>query len=75
VIFIEDMNDLIRTELKNLLGKNIIVFFKYVTISYNIKKSGKLLAIDDKFFVMDEVKDGRSTYSFDFVVQVMEDKK
>ena len=68
------MNDLIKTELKLLLGKNIIVFFKYATISYNIRKSGKLLAIDDKFFVMDEIKDGRSTYSYDFVVQVMEDK-
>ena len=68
------MGELIKTELKLLLGKNVIVFFKYATISYNIRKSGKLLAVDDKFFVVDEVKDGRSTYAYDFVVQVMEDK-
>jgi len=69
------MGDLIRKELVNFLGKNIIVFFKYATISYNIRKSGKLLSCDDKFFVVDEIKDGRSTYSYDFVVQVMEDKE
>ena len=69
------MNDLIRAELKKLLGKKIIIFFKYITISYNIKKSGKLVAIDDKFFVVEEVKDGRSTYAYDYVVQVMEDKQ
>lgn len=66
--------DLIKSELKLLLNKNIIVFFKYATVSYNIRKSGKLLAVDDKFFVVEEVKDGRSTYSYDFVVQVMEDR-
>lgn len=68
------MGELIKTELKMLLGKNVIVYFKYATISYNIRKSGKVLAVDDKFFVLDEVQDGRSTYSYDFVVQVMEDK-
>ena len=69
------MFDLIKKELQNLVGKNIIVFFKYATISYNIKKSGKLLACDDRHFVLDEVKDGRTTFSYDFVVQVFEDNQ
>jgi len=68
------MGELIKTELKLLLGKKIIVFFKYSTLAYNVRKSGKLLAVDDKFFVVDEIKDGRTTFSYDFVVEVMEDK-
>jgi hypothetical protein len=68
------MFELIKKELGDLIGKNIIVFFRYATLSYNIKKSGKLIAMDEKHFVIDEIKDGRTTYSFDFVIQVMEDK-
>ena len=68
------MGDLIKEELNRMIGKKIIVFFKYATVSYNIRKSGKLLECDDKFFVVDEVKDGRSTFSYDFISQVLEDK-
>lgn len=68
------MNELIKKEIKELNGKKIKVFFKYATVSYNIKKSGLLISCDDKFFVLDEIKDGRSTYSYDFVSAVMEDK-
>ena len=67
--------DLIRKQIKNLIGKKVKVFFKYNTISYNIKKSGKLLECDDKFFIIDEVKDGVSGYSYEFVNAVMEDKQ
>jgi len=68
------MNELIISEMKKLKGKNIKVFFKYSTVTYNIKKSGLLLEADDKFFIIDESQDGRSTYSYDFVSSVMEDK-
>ena len=67
--------DLIRQTIAELVGKKIKVFFKYSTITYNIKKSGVLVACDDKFFVIDEIKDGRSTYTYDFVSSVMEDKE
>ncbi len=68
------MSELIKTEIRLLKGKKVIVFFKYATLSYNIRKSGMLLNCDDKFFVLDEIKDGRTTFSYDFVVEVMEDK-
>lgn len=68
-------NDLIRKQLTELKGKKIKVFFKYASVDYNIKKSGVVLDSDDKFFILDEVKDGRSTYSYDFVTAVMEDKE
>lgn len=68
------MGDLIKKELEGMIGKKIIVFFKYATISYNIRKSGKLIACDDTHFVLDERDDGRSTYSYNFITQVLEDK-
>ena len=68
------MTDLIRRQIAELKGKKIKIFFKYATVDYNIKKSGKLIDCDDKFFVVDEIKDGVSTYSYDFVTAVMEDK-
>lgn len=68
------MFELIKKELKQLTGKNIIVFFRYGHLNYNIKKSGLLIECDDKHFVLDERMDGRTTYSYEFVVQVMEDK-
>lgn len=66
--------ELIRKEMKNLIGKKIKVFFRYATVDYAIKKSGILLECDNKFFVLDEVQDGRSVYSYDFVISVLEDK-
>jgi hypothetical protein len=69
------MNDLIRKQIAELKGKKIKIFFKYATVNYNIKKSGLLLDCDDKFFVVDEIKDGKSTYSYDFVTAVMEDRE
>jgi len=68
------MSDLIRKQIAELKGKKIKLFFKYTTVTYNIKKSGILLDCDDKFFVVDEIKDGVSTYSYDFVTAVMEDR-
>jgi hypothetical protein len=68
------MNDLIRRQIAELKGKKIKLFFKYATVDYNIKKSGMLKDCDDKFFVVDEVKDGISTYSYEFVTAVMEDR-
>jgi len=68
------MSELIKTEIKLLVGKKVIVFFKYSTLAYNVRKSGKVLAADDKFFVLDERDDGRASYSYDFVVEVKEDK-
>ena len=68
------MVDLIRKQISELKGKKIKIFFKYATVDYNIKKSGMLLDCDEKFFVVDEIKDGVSTYSYDFVIAVMEDK-
>ena len=67
--------ELIRKQITELKGKKIKIFFKYNNVSYNIKKSGKLLDCDDKFFVVDEIKDGHSTYSYEFVTAVMEDKE
>ena len=61
--------------MKELKGKKIIVFFKYSNIGYNIRKSGLLLDCDDKFFVLDEIRDGKTTYSYEFVVQVMEERE
>jgi hypothetical protein len=69
------MNELIRQQITELIGKKIKVFFKYSNVTYNIKKSGVLIGCDEKFFVVDEIKDGRSTYSYDFVSAVMEDKE
>jgi len=68
------MNELIRRQIAELKGKKIKILFKYANVSYNLKKSGILLDCDEKFFVVDEIKDGRSTYSYDFVTAVMEDK-
>ena len=65
---------MIKKGLKEMKGKKIIVFFKYNNIPYNTKKSGKLIDCDDKFFILDEIRDGVSTYSYDFVISVMEDK-
>ena len=66
------MKDTIRQALKDMIGKDIAIFFKYPNITYNIKKSGKLLDCDDKFIVVQEVKDGKSFYSYDFIVSVSE---
>ena len=66
--------ELIRKQMLELKGKKIIVFLKYAHINYPIKKSGTLLDCDDKFFVLDEIKDGKSTYVYDYVVQVMEER-
>jgi len=66
--------ELIRNRMKELIGKNIIIFFKYSAVDYNIKKSGKVLECDEKHFVLDEVQDGKSIYAYDFIVQIMEDK-
>lgn len=68
------MGDLIKKEMEGLIGKNISVFFKYVTISYNIRKSGKLIACEDTRFILDEIDDGISPYSYNFITQVKEDK-
>ena len=69
------MNELIRKEIGEMKGKKIIVFFKYNNIPYLIKKSGIVLDCDERFFIVDEIKDGKSTYSYDFVASVMEEKK
>jgi len=69
------MNDLIKKQIEEMKGKKVIVFFKYDTVHYLIKKSGLVLDCDDKFFVLDEIKDGHSTYSYDFVASVQEEKK
>jgi len=68
------MFELIKKELKQLVGRKIIVFFRYGHLDYNIKKSGLLIECDDKHFTVDERVDGRSTFSYEFVVQVMGDK-
>jgi hypothetical protein len=68
------MSELIKTEIKLLKGKKVILFFKYAHLQYNIRKSGIILDCDDKFFIVQEVKDGRTTFSYDFIVEVMEDK-
>ena len=67
-------NELIRKEFLRLKGKIIKVFFKYATVDYNIKKSGKLIDCDDKFFILDDIKDGRQAYSYDFVISLEEGK-
>lgn len=68
-------NELIRKEFLRLRGKIIKVFFKYATVDYNIKKSGKLIDCDDKFFILEDIKDGRQTYSYDFVISLEEGKE
>lgn len=69
------MNELIRKQIAELKGKKIKVFFKYANVDYNIKKSGIVLDSDDKFFILDEIKDGHSTYSYDFITAVLEEKE
>lgn len=66
---------MIRKEIARLKGKKIKVFFKYNHIDYNVKKSGVVIDCDDKFFIVDEIMDGRSTYSYDWVISLEEDKK
>lgn len=68
-------SEIIKKEVLRLKGKKAKIFFRYNNISYNIKKSGTILDCDDKFFVIDEVQDGRTTYSYDFVISLEEDKK
>jgi len=68
------MLDLIKKEMRELIGKKIIVFFRFSKMDYNIKKSGTLISLDENHFVLEEIKDGRSTYSYQFIVQIMEDK-
>lgn len=65
--------DLIRKEVKRLLGKKAIVFFKYAHIEYLIKKSGVVIDCDDDHFIIQEIKDGRSIYAYTFVKQIVED--
>lgn len=64
--------ELIQKSMNELKGKRVIVFFKYNNIPYLIKKSGKVIDCDDKFFTLDEVIDGRSIYSYDNVNQIKE---
>jgi hypothetical protein len=64
--------ELIQKEISELKGKKVLVFFKYNNIPYLIKKSGIVLDCDDKFFILDEIIDGKSTYSYDNVNQIKE---
>ena len=68
------MNELIIKTMKDMIGKNIKVYFKYDSLSYNIRKSGVLKDCDKFNFVLDEIKDGTSVYSYSNVANVVEDK-
>lgn len=68
------MNELIIKTMKELINKKIKVYFKYDSLSYNIRKSGILKDCDESNFVLDEIKDGTSVYSYSNVANVVEDK-
>jgi len=68
------MNELIIKTMKDMIGKNIKVYFKYDSLSYNIRKAGKLKDCDESNFVLDEIKDGTSVYSYSNVANVVEAK-
>jgi len=69
------MEDIVRKELERLVGKKVILFFRYSTFSYNVRKSGKLLEVGKDFFIIDEIQDGRSTFSTEFLVSIKEEDK
>ena len=56
-------------------GKYIKIFFKYPEVDKLIIKSGLVLETSEDSFILEEVKDGVSGYSYDYVIEVREDGK
>jgi len=51
------------------VGEVIKVFFKYPNVNHIIIKSGEVISADDKSFILNEIKDGKTVYSYEFVVE------
>ena len=53
----------------------IKIIFQYPASDRAIIKRGYVIAIFDNGFNFDEVKDGECSYSYDFVVEIKEEKE
>lgn len=56
-------------------SEKIKIIFQYPASLKAIIKSGNILSVDEDSFTMDEIFDGESTYSYDFIVEVVKKNK
>jgi hypothetical protein len=55
-------------------SKGVKLMFQYPGSPRAIKKSGKILDVEDDGFTMREIKDGKITYSYTFLAEVSEEE-
>lgn len=51
-------------------SESVKLIFQYPAMDRAVIKSGKVLEVDSRCFTVDEIKDGVSVYSYDFLVEV-----
>lgn len=57
-------------------SEKVKIIFQYPASDRAVIKSGYVIEVDEDSFTMDEVRDGDSTYSYDYVIEVTSlDKK
>jgi len=59
-----------RLEEALISSEKVKIIFQYPASDRAIIKSGVVLEVDEDSFTLNEVRDGESTYSYDYVIEV-----
>lgn len=62
----------IQTTLSEMKDKQqkIVLLFKYPNLPRLIRKSGFILKVEKDFFILDDIRDGESILSYEYLVEI-----
>jgi hypothetical protein len=49
----------------------IKILFQYPGVDHVIKKSGKVISVEDDSFTIDEIRDGEATYGYSYITEIV----